>query len=247
LLLRLGARVPPVSTWAPYYYFEHEATSTLLHHMAAVGEHAKAKLLLAHGAEIGLSAMPFPALLDTEHLVIRAPEPTQAPAVNAAIRESYDSLRTWMSWADHLPSEEETRAHLDKASRFFADGVDVGLYLWERDTGTFVGGAGLHARLADPTRRELGYWVRTSARGRGLATEAVRALAEAAFRSLALTAVEIHTSARNLASQRVASRAGFVLVEVRNDGRIDPDGVPSVTHIYERRVDRAPGVVGNTS
>lgn len=69
MLLRLGARVPPVSKWAPYYYFKHEATAafllehamdpnhmnwhrfTLLHHMAAEGELAKAKLLLAHGAD----------------------------------------------------------------------------------------------------------------------------------------------------------------------------------------------------
>jgi ankyrin repeat protein len=70
MLMRLGARVPPVSKWAPYYYFKHEATAafllehgmdpnhmnwhrfTLLHHMAAEGELAKAKLLLAHGADI---------------------------------------------------------------------------------------------------------------------------------------------------------------------------------------------------
>jgi ankyrin repeat protein len=70
LLIRLGARVPEVSKWAPYYYFKHEATAafllengmdpnhmnwhrfTLLHHMAAEGEIAKAKLLLGHGAEI---------------------------------------------------------------------------------------------------------------------------------------------------------------------------------------------------
>lgn len=70
MLLRLGARVPAVSKWAPYYYFKHEATAafllehgmdpdhmnwhrfTLLHHMAAAGELAKAKLLLVHGASI---------------------------------------------------------------------------------------------------------------------------------------------------------------------------------------------------
>ena len=70
MLLRLGATIPPVSKWAPYYYFKHEATAafllengmdpdhmnwhrfTLLHHMAAEGELAKAKLLLAHGADI---------------------------------------------------------------------------------------------------------------------------------------------------------------------------------------------------
>ena len=70
MLLRLGARIPSVSKWAPYYYFKHEATAaflleqgmdpdhmnwhrfTLLHHMAAEGELAKAKLLLAHGATV---------------------------------------------------------------------------------------------------------------------------------------------------------------------------------------------------
>jgi ankyrin repeat protein len=70
LLLRLGARVPLVTKWAPYYYFKHEATAkfllehgmnpnhmnwhrvTLLHHMAAKGELAKAKLLVDHGADI---------------------------------------------------------------------------------------------------------------------------------------------------------------------------------------------------
>jgi len=70
MLMRLGARVPPVSKWAPYYYFKHEATAaflldngmdpnhmnwhrfTLLHHMAADGELGKARLLLDHGADI---------------------------------------------------------------------------------------------------------------------------------------------------------------------------------------------------
>jgi ankyrin repeat protein len=70
MLMRLGARVPPVSKWAPYYYFKHEATAafllehgmdpnhmnwhrfTLLHHMAAEGELGKARLLLDHNANI---------------------------------------------------------------------------------------------------------------------------------------------------------------------------------------------------
>jgi hypothetical protein len=70
MLLRLGATVPAVSKWAPYYYFKHEATAafllehgmnpnhmnwhrfTLLHHMAADGELRKARLLLDHGADI---------------------------------------------------------------------------------------------------------------------------------------------------------------------------------------------------
>ena len=70
MLMRLGARVPPVSKWAPYYYFKHERTGaflldqgmdpnhmnwhrfTLLHHMAAEGELGKARLLVERGAAI---------------------------------------------------------------------------------------------------------------------------------------------------------------------------------------------------
>jgi hypothetical protein len=70
LLMRLGARVPDVSKWAPYYYFKHEKTAaflldrgmnpnhmnwhrfTLLHHMSATGEIGKARLLLDHGADV---------------------------------------------------------------------------------------------------------------------------------------------------------------------------------------------------
>jgi uncharacterized protein len=70
MLMRLGARVPPVSKWAPYYYFKHEATAafllehgmdpnhmnwhrfTLLHHVAAEGEIGKARLLIDHAADL---------------------------------------------------------------------------------------------------------------------------------------------------------------------------------------------------
>ena len=70
MLLKYGARVPKVSKWAPFYYFKHYDIAqflleqgmdpnhmswhriTLLHHMAASGELAKARLLLDHGADI---------------------------------------------------------------------------------------------------------------------------------------------------------------------------------------------------
>ena len=70
LLMRHGARVPDVSKWAPNYYFKHTEIAalllergmnpnhmnwhhfTLLHHMAARGDMAKARLLLDYGAAI---------------------------------------------------------------------------------------------------------------------------------------------------------------------------------------------------
>jgi RimJ/RimL family protein N-acetyltransferase len=137
-----------------------------------------------------------------------------------------------MDWADHIPTVEETRSRLVRARQEFGADEDYGFHIFTTRPLRYVGSGGLHPCPADVTRREIGYWLRDSATGHGYATEAVRAIAAAAFSSLDLRAIEIRSSARNLASHRVAVRAGFTLQAVVSDGRIDPDGRPSDTHVY---------------
>jgi RimJ/RimL family protein N-acetyltransferase len=175
--------------------------------------------------------MSFPVPLRTERLLLHGPDPTVAETVNAAIRDSFPELSQWLPWADHVPSVEETRDHLSTALAAFLAGDDCGLLIWTQKSDEFIGAIGLHPRLADTTRREIGYWIRTSAAGRGYASEAVRAVARAALDHLALSGVEIHVHARNVPSQRVALSAGFVQTgEVA--GRPDPDGRPSRMLVY---------------
>jgi RimJ/RimL family protein N-acetyltransferase len=57
---------------------------------------------------------------------------------------------------------------------------------------------------------EVGYAVAPKARGRGVAARALALLARWAVRDLGLVRVQVRTDAANLASQRVAERAGFV-------------------------------------
>src|SRR5712691_5832046 len=63
----------------------------------------------------------------------------------------------------------------------------------------------------------LGYWVRTSATGRGVARAAVRQLADFAFRNTELVRLEIVCAVGNQRSQRVAERAGAVREGVLRD------------------------------
>jgi RimJ/RimL family protein N-acetyltransferase len=56
---------------------------------------------------------------------------------------------------------------------------------------------------------EIGYWVAAPARGRGVATRAVRLAARWALEELGLDRLEIRTHEDNLASQGVARAAGF--------------------------------------
>lgn len=57
----------------------------------------------------------------------------------------------------------------------------------------------------------IGYWVDPGARLRGVATDSVRAVCHWAFTALALEIIEWRAEVGNLASRRVAEKAGFLI------------------------------------
>jgi RimJ/RimL family protein N-acetyltransferase len=59
------------------------------------------------------------------------------------------------------------------------------------------------------TRGEIGYWAHPDARGRGIVTEAVRVVTEYAKESGLATSLLIRCASSNMASRRVAERAGY--------------------------------------
>ncbi|MER7442224.1 GNAT family N-acetyltransferase [Micromonospora avicenniae] len=75
-------------------------------------------------------------------------------------------------------------------------------------TDRLLGAAGLSNPVPERRQAEIGYWVAPWARGRGVATAATRALAEAAF-AAGTVRLELLTREENTASQRVALAAGF--------------------------------------
>jgi RimJ/RimL family protein N-acetyltransferase len=58
-------------------------------------------------------------------------------------------------------------------------------------------------------RAEIGYWVVASARGRGVAAEAVALVGDWAFANLHLHRLGLYIEPWNLASIRTAERAGY--------------------------------------
>jgi ribosomal-protein-alanine N-acetyltransferase len=60
----------------------------------------------------------------------------------------------------------------------------------------------------------VGYWVDDAKRGRGVATEAVCAMADLAFGKLGLHRLEAACLVDNIASQRVLEKSGFVRIGV---------------------------------
>lgn len=76
--------------------------------------------------------------------------------------------------------------------------------------GVISGACGLNQFDVANRRANLGYWVRTSACGRGIATEAVRLVADWASANTGFVRLEIVVSVRNTGSLRVAEKSGAV-------------------------------------
>jgi RimJ/RimL family protein N-acetyltransferase len=81
--------------------------------------------------------------------------------------------------------------------------------LFSRDETEVVGGSGLHPRVGEGAL-EIGYWLRTSRVGAGLAREAAAALTCVAFRVCEVDRVEIRIDPANERSLGVPRALGFV-------------------------------------
>jgi RimJ/RimL family protein N-acetyltransferase len=79
--------------------------------------------------------------------------------------------------------------------------------------GTFLAFAAIVDLDLDAREGEIGYLTAPAARGRGVAVRAVRLLTGWGFDELGLERLELHIDVANVASERVAERAGY-----RRDG-----------------------------
>jgi ribosomal-protein-serine acetyltransferase len=159
---------------------------------------------------------PKPILIDlpmpitTPRLLIRPVQAGDGEEIHAAVQESLAELDPWMPWARARPGAEDAEENVRRSMAQWILREDLRLSFFERHSGRFLGGTGLHRmRWAVPSF-EIGYWVRSSAVGNGFVTEATHALTLYCLRQLKARRVEIHCNARNSRSVRVPERLGFV-------------------------------------
>ena len=88
-------------------------------------------------------------------------------------------------------------------------GERAGFAICDAASGEFLGFMALVSMDATTREAEAGYIVASEARGRGVATRALRILAAWAFDELGLERLELRVDTANAASARVAERAGF--------------------------------------
>lgn len=133
-----------------------------------------------------------------------------APTVDdflAAVEESRASLARWMPWCHPEYGRADVERWFGESDRMWRE--RSAFNMWLHDGGTVLGVAGLHdIQRYGKREAELGYWVRASARGRGVASTAIRTMAAFAFNELQLVRASLRIRLDNGSSRRAAERAG---------------------------------------
>jgi ribosomal-protein-serine acetyltransferase len=154
----------------------------------------------------------------------------EAEAFVEAVRESIPDLAPYMPWAHRDYSLDEAQSWIDDTRGSFDACTKHEFAICDRDD-LLLGGVGINLRNDLHRTANLGYWVRSSASDRGVATTAARAAAVFGFKSLRLQRLEILVVVANAASLRVADKLGARREGVlRNRLRIYDQPLDAVMH-----------------
>jgi len=161
---------------------------------------------------------------------IRQYEETDVPELLTAVHESLADLEPWMPWATaaYSGSDAEEWVRMTRDAHLAGSMYDFAVV---DKTGRYLGGCGINQINAGCGVANLGYWIRLSASGRGVAPAAVRLLVGWAFEHTQLNRLEIVVAVDNVRSRRVAEKVGAQLDAIL-DKRLIVDRRPSAAALY---------------
>ncbi|MFF7339583.1 GNAT family N-acetyltransferase [Streptomyces sp. NPDC008163] len=152
--------------------------------------------------------------LHTPRLVLRRLRPEDAPALH----ELFSDPETHTIGTGPVASLARTEEWIGRRNAFHAETGLVWYGVWLRGGGPLVGNCGVFAGRTGRAGPEIGYEIRRSHQGRGLAAEAARAVL-AECDAVGIPRVWATIRPRNAASLAVAARLGLVHAHTRADER----------------------------
>jgi RimJ/RimL family protein N-acetyltransferase len=141
-------------------------------------------------------------------ILLRRAGSTDLPQIIEAVQESLAELHPWLDWATNGYDEAAAQRWLEHVELAWDHSSSFHFVIIDIISSQFTGICTLDGIDHQARRCNIGYWVRTSRAGQGMASRAVRLAATFAFQTLGLASAEIVIAAPNIASQRAAQKAG---------------------------------------
>ena len=122
---------------------------------------------------------------------------------------------------------------VERYTRGRDEGTNAGFVIVDAENGSVLGMMGLVKLDLEAQEAEAGYIVASRARGRGIATRALRLLTAWTFEELLLERIELLIDVENPASEVVAQRCGYTREGVLRWAYLKP-GLRSDTIVYSK-------------
>lgn len=148
--------------------------------------------------------------LGHESVVLRPYHPSDVDALFRAARESIAEVHPWLPWCHPAYERKESEEWVGQQQGLWIGDSAFDFVVEDADSGRFLGGCGISGISWLHRYANLGYWVRTSSVGSGVATAAARLAARFGFEELGLERLELVVEPGNAASIRVAEKLGAV-------------------------------------
>lgn len=149
---------------------------------------------------------PFPSL-STERLLLRELLPTDAPALFAMRSDERVMKHIGRPIATTLADAEELIARIAEDHEKNT-GITWAVTLREKDT--LIGTIGYYRLKLEHHRGEIGYMLSADHWGKGIMSEALKAAVACGFERFKFHSIEAVTDPRNIASNTLLQRSGFV-------------------------------------
>ena len=141
--------------------------------------------------------IPHSITLADDMLTLRPMRVADARNVVEAVQESVDEIMPWLSWCTPTYDLATATTWLESLPQAWSAGIQYAFAITDTTTGRFLGSTGLNHINHIHRLANLGYWVRTSATHRGVASRAARMVARFGFEQLGLLRAEIVVSVGN--------------------------------------------------
>ena len=147
-------------------------------------------------------------LLTDGAISLRPPVIGDTENIHQAILESLDEISPWLPFVHKGYSYQETRDFLKRCPDNWKQDTEYIFIILDAGDGSCIGMCGLNRIDHENLRANLGYWIKTSRTGSGIATAVTRLLARWGFQEPKFNRIEIVMATGNQRSQRVAEKAG---------------------------------------
>jgi ribosomal-protein-serine acetyltransferase len=152
--------------------------------------------------------IPYDTILTDGVITLRPLNMDDLPGLMEAVHESVAEIMPWMDWCTPAYDEAFACSWLATLPEAWEARTQYGLAITDARTGKFLGGTGLNHINYTHRLANVGYWVRTGAAGRGVATRAARLVGAFAVKQVGLLRAEIVVAVGNKPSLRVAEKCG---------------------------------------